>query len=197
MIAAMVPAAAAGNTLPLLTPRNGAFDQDYASSAALLVANLNAFVYDFIARQKVQGQHLNWYIVEQLPTLRPAAYERKFGKAKAKDLIRDHVLRLSYTAHDLASFARDIGYVDKETGNVLPPFKWDGEERTHLRARLDALFFLLYGIETPEEVSYVLESFPGVRADDMKTRDRYRTLDLILAYMSALKAGDTKTTVSL
>ncbi len=42
--------------------------------------------------------------------------------------VRDHVLRLTYTAHDMAPFARDLG----------EPYKWDPEERRHLRARLAA-----------------------------------------------------------
>ena len=36
-----------------------------------LLANLNSLAYDFVARQKVGGLHLNFFIVEQLPTLRP------------------------------------------------------------------------------------------------------------------------------
>ncbi|MFX8597221.1 helix-turn-helix domain-containing protein, partial [Acinetobacter baumannii] len=39
-------------------------------------ANLNAIAFDYVARQKVQGQHLNWFIVEQLPVIPPAAYAR-------------------------------------------------------------------------------------------------------------------------
>jgi hypothetical protein len=86
--------------------------------------------------------------------------------------------------------------VDKND-NVLPPFKWDEEERTHLRARLDALYFLLYGITDRNDVRYILSTFPGVREDDEKAFGRYRTEELILAYMNALEAGDTQTVVSL
>ena len=50
------------------------------------------------------------------------------------------MLRLTYTAHDMAPFARDLGYDG-------PPFTWDEEERRHLRARLDALYFHLYGLD--------------------------------------------------
>ena len=32
----------------------------------------NSLCVDFIARQKAQGTHLNWYIVEQLPVIAPA-----------------------------------------------------------------------------------------------------------------------------
>jgi hypothetical protein len=165
---------------------------------AFLATNWSSLVLDYVARQKVQSTHLNWYIVEQLPVLPADAYTRKFGKRKAADLVRDHVLRLSYTANDLADFARDMGHIDPKTGEVCPPFKWDEEERTHLRARLDALYFLLYGIADRDTVRYILSTFPGVREDDEKKyAGRYRTQELILAYMSALEAGDTETRVAL
>ncbi|MEI9990292.1 MAG: hypothetical protein WDM86_09655 [Rhizomicrobium sp.] len=197
MIAAIIPATALGNTLPVLLPASDGDQGSYASKIALLAANFNSFVFDFIARQKVQGQHLNWYIVEQLPTLPEAAYARKLGKRKAADVVRSHVLRLSYTAHDLAPFARDMGHIDPKTGEVRAPFSWDEEERAHLRARLDALFFLLYGVVDRDDVSYILSTFHGVQEDDVKKFARYRTRDLILAYMNALEAGDAESTVSI
>ncbi len=52
-IAAIVPAAGFGNSLPILLPV-----EDHCEEW-LLVANLNALVLDFVARQKVQGQNLN------------------------------------------------------------------------------------------------------------------------------------------
>ena len=87
---------------------------------------------------KVHSQTLNLFIVEQLPVIAPAGYDRRFGAVTARELVRDHVLRLTYTAHDLAPFARDLGCDG-------PPFPWDPEQRRHLRARLDALYFHLYG----------------------------------------------------
>ena len=188
MIAAIVPRSPCGNTLPLLMPKDvGIFT--YRENAWLLVACLNSFALDFIARQKVQGQHLNWFVVEQLPVITPDDYNRSFGSTTARNLIRDHVLRLTYTAHDMKPFARDLGYDG-------PPFAWNEEERRHLRARLDALYFHLYGL-TKEDAEYVLDTFPIVRKEDEAAFDRYRTRDLILAYMNALSAGDTETVVAI
>ena len=113
----------------------------------------------------------------------------KFGSTTARDLVRDHVLRLTYTAHDMEPFARDLGYDG-------PPFRWDEEERRHLRARLDALYFHLYGLSR-KDADYVLGTFPIVRRQDEKKFGSYRTRDLVLAYMSALAAGDTETVVAL
>ena len=188
MIAALVSAQGFGNTLPILMPDSSELDT-YKDSAWLLVGCLNSMAYDFVARQKVQGQHLNWYIVEQLPVIAPEGYDRRFGETTARDLMRDHVLRLTYTAHDMEPFARDLGYDG-------PPFTWDEEERRHLRARLDALYFHLYGLDR-EDADYVLSTFPIVRRQDQEEFGSYRTRDLILAYMSALDAGDTTTLVSV
>ena len=70
------------------------------------------------------------------------------------------------------------------------------EERRHLRARLDALYFHLYGL-TKEDAAYVLDTFPIVRKEDEAAFGCYRTRDLILAYMNALSAGDPETVVAV
>ena len=103
----------------------------------LLAGNLNATVFDFVTRQKVQGQTLNLFIVEQLPVVPPERYEHvSFGPKTAAEVVREAVLELTYTAHDMAPFARDLGYVDK-VGVAKPPFRWDEERRLRLRAKLD------------------------------------------------------------
>ena len=154
-----------------------------------IVSCLNSMAFDYVVRQKIQGVTLNWYIIEQLPLIFPNAYKREFGTTTARDLVRDHVLRLTYTAHDMAPFARDLGY-DGE------PFIWDEEERRHLRARLDALYFHLYGLSR-DDAEYVLDTFPIVRREDEAACGTYRTRDMTLAYMNALAAGDTETRVAV
>ena len=188
MIASVVPSQAYGNTLPLLMPDIGELSS-YKADAWLLAACLNSLPLDFTARQKVQGQHLNWFIVEQLPVIAFGTYDRQFGPITARDLVRDHVLRLTYTANDMAPFARDLGYEG-------PPFIWNDEERRHLRARLDALYFHLYGL-SKEDAEYILSTFPIVQREDEAQFGSYRTRDLILAYMNALDAGDTETKIAI
>ncbi len=188
MIAALVPRSGVGNTLPLLVPSGSDSTVADAEALWLLAANLNSFVFDFVARQKVQGQHLNWFIVEQLPVIVAGDYERQFGNKTALDIVHDHVLRLTYTAHDMEPFAKDLGYDG-------PPFAWDEEGRRHLRARLDALYFLLYGLSS-EDAEYVMGTFPIVRRQDEAEFGGYRSNNLILAYMNALAAGDTEAKVA-
>ena len=188
MIAAVVPRSAYGNTLPILMP--DVLDiTTYRENVWLLAACLNSFALDFVARQKVQGQHLNWFIVEQLPVIVPIDYDYPFGTTTARALVRNHVLRLTYTAHDMAPFARDLGYDG-------PPFLWDDEERRHLRARLDALYFHLYGLSR-DAAGYVLDTFLLIRREDEKAFGHYRTRDMILAYMNALAAGDMQTRMAV
>lgn len=199
MIAAIIPRTAIGNTLPVLMPHpyhNDDTDADeydlntYRYEAPLLLGCLNSMPFDFAARQKVQGQHLNWYIVQQLPVIAVDDYNITFGDKSAADLITDHVLRLTYTSSDLAPFARDLGYEG-------PPFIWDREERRCLRARLDALYFHLYGIGR-DDADYILSTFTNIRRqDETEFAGTYRTRDLVLGYMNAFSAGDTDTVIAL
>ena len=181
MIAAVVPHVGCGHTLPVLLPSEDDFDED---GTACLLANFNSMTFDYVARQKVQGTHLTWYSVEQLPVIAPADYDRAIGATTARALVRDHVLRLTYTAHDMAPFARDLGYDG-------PPFTWNEEERRHLRARLDALYFHLYGL-SKDDAAYILDTFPIVRRHDKTAFGAYRTKHMVLAYYNALAAGDTE-----
>jgi hypothetical protein len=201
MIAAMLPAAGFGNTLPLLLPEAGG-TTGYARTAALLLGNLGSHAFDYVARQKVQGQHLNSFILEQLAVIAPNRFDEPLPAAfaahlRAAGLMNGHhpqptvadfvipqVLALSYTAHDLAPFARDLGYVDA-AGDVLPPLVWDDEDRRARLAALDALFFHLYGLGE-DDAAYVLGTFPIVRQQDMAAFGRYRSLDDVLALLRLL-----------
>ena len=185
-IAAVLPQVGCGHTLPVLLSANEDFSCEIATQ---ILANLNSFALDYVTRQKVQGTHLTWYTRRATPVIAPADYDRKFGITTARDLVRDHVLRLTYTAHDMAPFARDLGYDG-------PPFIWNDEQRRHLRARLDALYFHLYGLSR-DAAAYILGTFPIVRRHDKAAFGHYRTKEMILAYYNALAAGDTDTDVAL
>ena len=184
MIAALIPGAGVGNTLPIVTA-----DWRLGADAALLVANFNAVVFDYVARQKIQGQHLNWFIVEQLPVVPPERYGAvNFGPKTAEAIVREAVLELTYTACDMRPFARDMGLVDGQD-EVLPPYRWDDDRRLNLRAKLDALHFHLYGVTDRDDIRYVYSTFPIVEREEKATYGSYRSRDLCLAWTSALAAG--------
>ncbi len=182
-IAALFPAVGFGNKVPILIPQGEERDE------WLLAANLNAMAFDFATRQKIQGQTLNLFIVEQLPVIAPDDYDTRFGDKTAREIVRDHVLKLTYTARDMKPFARDLGYEGE-------PFTWNDEDRRHLRARLDALYFHLYGLSR-DDAAYVMDTFPIVRREDEKNFGAYRTKQMTLAYINALSAGDTEIRVAV
>ena len=141
--------------------------------------------------------HIRWGILTNGSVWRLYDYRARprasgFFEADLTELLQpgnEDELRLTYTAHDMVPFARDLGY-DGE------PFIWDEEERRHLRARLDALYFHLYGLSW-DDAEYVLDTFPIVRREDEAAFGTYRTRDMTLAYMNALEAGDTETRVAV
>ncbi len=169
----------------------------------LVLANFNALRLILSRVKRSKARTSNWYIVEQLPVIPPAAYARKFGTQTAAEIVREAVLELTYTAHDMAPFARDMGHVD-DAGEVRAPFIWDEERRLHLRAKLDALYFILYGVFDPaladgvepydsaaarDDVRYIYGTFPIVEREEVKRWGSYRSRDLCLAYCNTLIAG--------
>ena len=202
MIAAIVPQCGVGNSMAMLLPKPG-HEDSYPRWAALLLANLSSMAFDFALRQKVQGQNLNWFIVEQAAVIAPERFNEPLPTAFASamraarlmnghhpqptvaDFVLPQVLALSYTAHDLAPFARDLGYVDA-TGQVLEPFAWNEDDRRARLAALDALFMHLYGLDA-DDAAYILGTFPIVRAQDEKAFGCYRTQDEVLAALALLQ----------
>ena len=183
-ISALFPTVGFGNKLPLLKPEAAHCDEH------LLCANFNSVVFDFATRQKIQGQTLNLFIIEQLPVVPRERYGGvRFGPKTAEQIITSAVLELTYTSHDMAPFAESMGYVD-ENGAPLPPFIWDEDRRLNLKAKLDAVFFHLYGITNRDDVRYIYSTFPIVERDELSEFGIYRSMELCLAWMSALAAGD-------
>ena len=157
MIAAFIPLSGVVNSAPLV----------FADGVPLLrqcglLANLNSMAYDFIARQKVGSVHLNFFIVEQLPTLPPDAYDDPCPwdrKRKLEDWVSSRVLKLSCTANDMKPLAEACGMKS-------PVHKWKQDERETMLAELDAAYFILYGFDR-EETIYALTMFQGTRSKGM------------------------------
>lgn len=182
VIAAIVPPYGAGHSMPLMVGRPRGID------LLLLVANLNSFAFDFVARQKVGGVHLTFFILSQLAILPPAAYEQVcpwYGSQTIGEWIAVRALELTYTSWDLKDFATECGY----TG---PPFGWDEEKRLELRCELDAAFFRLYWIE-PGDVSRIMDKFPIVKRKDEAKLLTYRTREQIVSALERLPASSSAT----
>jgi hypothetical protein len=157
MVACMLPFAGVANTLPLIIKGDAITWRRFSC----LLGCLNSLVFDFVARQKTGGAHLNFFIVEQIPTLPPDRYDEKCTWSKRTSLeswISERVLKLTCTSEDMVPLAEATGFDEKI-------HKWNEAERAKLRAELDAAFFLLYGIER-DDIDYILTTFQGIRDED-------------------------------
>lgn len=174
VIASVIPFTAVGHTLPVVYVLNEARVRE----ASAFLTNLNSFVLDYIARQKVGGNHLTFGYMKQLPVIPPHTYTPPL-----LDFIVPRVLELTYTAWDLQPFAQDVGYDGA-------PFVWDEERRFLMRCELDALYFHLYQIPR-DDVDYIMETFPIVKRKDEAAHGEYLTKRIILEMVDQMAALPT------
>ena len=207
IVATVLPHCGVGNKAPVLV-----LNSHPAKLHAAFLSNLNSFMLDYVARQKVGGLTINFFLFKQFAILAPQAYSCicKWLRSAVGDWLLPRVLELIYTAWDLEMFAKDCGYSG-------PPFKWDEERRFMLRCELDAAYFHLYlgepdkwkAAETKElveafptprhAVDYIMETFPIVKRRDVEKHGRYRTKDTILeiydAMVEAIRTGKPYQTI--
>ena len=193
LIANVIPKMGVGDKFLLMLP-----NADPQRAAALLGC-LNSLTCDFVARQKVGGTAFKYFTMKQIAVLPPDRYSET-------DLafIVPRVLELTYTAHDLAAWAADLGY----TG---APFAFDPDRRATLRAELDTYYARLYGLNR-EETRYILdpsdvmgEDYPSETFRVLKNKERipgtnqYRTQQLVLREFDrmALAEANSEPYVSL
>jgi hypothetical protein len=171
VIASVIPRVGVGHTMPLMM-----FPTERSVDLSNLIFMLNSYALDFVARQKIGGNHMTYGYMHQIPILPPAAFSAPCpwdaSAGTIADWIKPRVLELVYTAWDMQPFARDLGYDG-------PPFAWDEERRFHLRCELDAAMFHLYGLPE-EDVDYVMDQFPIVKRKDEKAHGEYRTKQVVL-----------------
>jgi hypothetical protein len=175
VIASVMPRVGVNHKTPLWFAKSS---PSVEHSAALL-GNFNSLALDYVARQKIGGTSLTYFYLKQFPFLPPERYTEA-------DLafIVPRVLELTYTAHDLAGWAQDLGYNG-------PPFAFDPSRRAILRAELDARYAKLYSL-TRDELRYILdpvdimgeaypsETFRVLKNKELKEFGEYRTQRLVL-----------------
>jgi hypothetical protein len=169
-IFSVIPAVACGHTLPIALS-----SPEYTDEIFYLLSNASSFVFDYVARQKLGGTHMTYFILNQLPVLPPDHYfvPCKWDNNHVLGMwISLRALELTYTAWDLEAFAKDCGYDG-------PPFRWDEERRFLLRCELDAAYFHLYGIER-DDVDYIMDTFRIWKEKEEKQYGEYRTKRVIL-----------------
>jgi len=166
VVATILPMAGIGDSLFLI-------DGLEARDACVVVAILNSFVFDFVARQKATGGNLSFYLLKQLPMPTPAQLDDM-----TRDFIVRRVLELTVTSNDMLPFG-------EQCGDASLTYRWDPGRRATLRAELDALLLRLYGISR-EHVEYLLDFFDVVRRRDEKAHGEYRTKRVILEIYDAM-----------
>lgn len=173
VIASILPRVGVSHAAPLIL-------LDQPQLGACFVANLCTFVLDWVARMKVGGAHVTFFIVEQLPLLPPERYDAPcaWSFESVEAWLRPRAVELIYTAPDLASFARDMGFEGE-------PFAWDADRRLLLRAELDAAYMHLYGLDR-SEVGHIMDSFRLVRQYDERANGEYQTKRLLLEVYDAM-----------
>jgi hypothetical protein len=172
-IASILPRVGVGNSAPLLV------SAVEPKLRLCLLSNLNALVFDYVVRQKVGGTNMNFFIVNQLPSLAPDQYtEDDVG------YISSRALELVFTCEDVRAFAEEFGYKGD-------PFTFNPSRREEVRAELDAYYAHLYGL-TQEELRYILdpkqvfgddfpsETFRVLQEREAKEFGEYRTQRLVL-----------------
>lgn len=172
------------------------FSKETLAKLLGLLANFNALVSDYVTRLKLAGTHLSFNYMRQLALLPPTFYtEPRLA------FITPKVLELTYTSHELAPFARDLGYDG-------PPFAWDEDRRALLRAELDAFYARAYGL-TRDELRYILdpadvmgedypsETFRVLKEKEIRQHGEYRTQRLVLEAWDRMEADGTFTEMDL
>lgn len=167
-IPCVLPASATGHKFPIALPAD-------AGQAPLLHSVWSSQVFDYIARQKLSGTGMTYFIVKQLACPMPATFACPPAwqqDCTLEQWVVPYVLELSYTSWLLRAYARDLG----DEGS---PFRWDLERRALLRADLDGAFMHVYGLTRPE-VEHVLDSFFVVRKYEERDFGEFRTRRLTL-----------------
>ena len=129
---------------------------------------------------------LNFFMVEQLPTLPPAFYGETLHGQSWESLIAPRALELSYTCEALRPLAQACGYEGD-------PYPWNPARRRILRAQLDALFFLAYGFDAPEDepaLDHILGTFPIQNEQDPAYAE------LVKGHVRAYRAGALQAVVA-
>ncbi len=176
-VPSVLPTSAVGDKFLIAYPANPV-------RGPLLHAAWSSLVFDYVARQKISGSGMKYFIVNQLACPTPATFAAPAAwqpDRSLADWVRPYVLELSYTSWRLRPYAQEMG----DNG---PPFRWDPDRRALLRADLEAAFLHVYGLTRPE-AEHVLDSFVVVRKYEVRDHGEYRTRRLVLDAYDAMAAA--------
>jgi hypothetical protein len=181
MISSIIPWCATGNSLSLLLPD----PHTTPALIAALAANLASLPFDYLVRQKVSGLHLNFFMMEQLPVLRP----NRYTETELAFLV-ERIRQATATSSKMLPWAR---YLDDGVPNATP-------DTSIAKAEIDAFFANKYGMSR-EDLGYILkpasaskdlggiDNFDVLERQDVKAFGEYRTQRLVLEAWDRLFGG--------
>jgi len=157
IIASVMPRVGVGNNLPLML-----FDGTSTTlQKAGLLGNLLALCLDFVARHKVGGMHLNFFVYKQLPILPPDAYSNE-----DLSFIVPRVFELTYTAKDMQPWAADLwGSMDTRLRVLI------SQRYREQRGQYRRIHFFSYGL--PSQIEDPALVWPHVERNIPFNEDAY------------------------
>ncbi len=150
-IAAVIPDLPCGNVVGVFSTGD--------SRSELLSAAMNAFAFDFAARVRISGTHMNYYVVEELPLPQAGASAPLLRPATILDM----------------SMTRFAPWWPRDLPDWRRRWAITRHERLRVRCILDALVAALYGLSR-EDLHWILRDcdHPKARLSD---KAFCRTLD--------------------
>ena len=188
-VASLVPGAVygAGHKLPLV------FNERELVPGLCLLAIMASIPFDYVARQKVGGSSMAFFIMKQMPFPTP----NQIPDILKWEIVK-RVIELSYFNHDMDAWAEELWEEMTEQQRAeMPqvgrkePFIFDPDRRAVLQAELDAIVAHLFRLTT-EDLRYILdpedvcgpgcinETFRVLKERELRELGEYRTRRLVL-----------------
>ena len=175
-LASALPRVAAGDSVLIVSS-----DYAYANQgfSAALLGCMNCLVFDYVARQKLGGLNMAYFVQKQLPMLPPGSFD-----SNAIEFIGERIKKIYATASDMVEFSKSVDGCPKI-------FPYDMNLIAKIQAELDAFYANLYGLNR-EEVRYILdpidvvgpdcptETFRVLKNNEIREFGEYRTQRLVL-----------------
>jgi hypothetical protein len=179
---AFVPRVGVGHPFPIVF-----LDRANAVSYAAFAAYMNSLLVEFLLRQKMQGLHVTYFLIKQLPAPTPSTLRRPcpWDTSCGIDTWLSHrVAELSCTSWTLENLAGDLV-------GTRCAYRWDEERRLVLRAEIDAAIFHLFQL-SEGDVQFIIGTLEKVARKDERMWGRTRTEEETLqAYRKIAEAART------
>ena len=181
LIAALLPRdTVSGHTVPTLV-----FAQEFEWAYLPWLAVANSYTMDYLTRKKVT-LHLSYTILDSLP------FPRFLVDDPLVVALAPRVLQLTCTGREMIPYWNAMavyGWVNAVSDSAPAPGVSDPERRLQLMAEIEAIVALhIFGLE-PDELDYVLETFPIVRRRDIQKYGDYRTMLMIMDIYNKMKTA--------